>query len=174
MVKDIQLLVTGGTIDSEYDIRTYSTSVLKESSVKKYIENYIRPDIDIQEEVISLVDSRDMNDDIRESVFQNILKSKSNNIIITHGTATLVETAQYLKNKIAKCSPPPQKKIILLGSFYPLIFYPTDAPFNLGFAIGVIEHVKPGVYIAMNSKLFDISDSTGISKDYNSAKFRTK
>jgi len=99
-----QLLITGGTIDSEYDIRTYSVSLLPKSVVKPYIDKYIRPDFVVREKVISLVDGRQMTDAIRERILQAIRESKSNNIIITHGTATMVETGQYLKQRIVKRS----------------------------------------------------------------------
>jgi len=157
MIKDIQFLITGGTIDSEYDIVNYTVVPAKESSVKQYVEKYLRPSYTVHEKVIALVDSRDITQEIREELFNSIKESKSDNIIVTHGTVTMAETAKYLQDKIRNDNDPKlkNKKVILLGSFHPLLFHPSDAPFNLGFALGVIGFVESGVYIAMNSGLFD-------------------
>ena len=157
MIKDIQFLITGGTIDSEYDIINYTITPAKESSVKQYVEKYLRPEYGIFEQVIALVDSRDVTEQIRQELFEAVRSSKSDNIIVTHGTVTMQETAKYLIERIQNDNDPhvKNKKVVLLGSFHPLLFHPSDAPFNLGFALGVIDYVAPGVYIAMNSRLFD-------------------
>lgn len=63
----------------------------------------------------------------------------------------MAETAEYLAGRIASKT----KRVVLTGSMLPLKgFAPTDAPFNLGFAIGALTLVKPGVFLAMNGKLF--------------------
>ncbi len=44
---------------------------------------------------------------------------------------------------------------MLTGVMFPLHgLSPTDAPFNLGFALGSLFLATPGVYLAMNGRLF--------------------
>lgn len=58
------------------------------------------------------------------------------------------------------------------GSMLPLKgFAPTDAPFNLGFAIGALTLVKPGVYLAMNGKLFPAGT---VKKNVHVGRFEAK
>ena len=45
--------------------------------------------------------------------------------------------------------------IILTGSIIPLEgFTPSDAPFNIGYAFGRLNDLKPGAYIGMNGRMF--------------------
>ncbi|MFQ3222592.1 MAG: L-asparaginase, partial [Porticoccaceae bacterium] len=69
-------------------------------------------------------------------------------ILIMHGTDGMVETADWLggfHNKI----------IILTGALQPAAFSDTDAIFNIGCAVGALQALSPGVYIAMNGQIFD-------------------
>jgi L-asparaginase len=110
-----------------------------------------------------MCDSKEITDKTRQEIWKAIQSSKPSNIIITHGTDTIVQTAKYLSDKDLG-----NKKVVLVGAFCPLTFHPSDAPFNLGFAIGVIEHIKSGVYIAMNAQLFT---SSNVEKDFSKLKF---
>jgi L-asparaginase len=64
-----------------------------------------------------------------------------------HGTDGMVETASWL-GEIAN------KKIIFTGAMQPAAFSDTDAVFNIGCAVGAIQVVEAGVYIAMNGQIF--------------------
>jgi L-asparaginase len=166
MLQDIQFIIAGGTIDKEYCIIKQENKSRAKSCVVEYIRNFVRPDVTVHEKTITLLDSRDFTDATRESIHKVILESKSNNIIITHGTDTMAQTGQFLKSKKIV-----GKKIILVGAFYPLQgFVPTDAPFNLGFAIGTLRNIKYGVYIAMNMSLLDPNTA---KKNQATGKFET-
>jgi L-asparaginase len=163
-MKDLSIIITGGTIDKEYCFIIQDNKPRVKSCVAEYIKNFIRPDVKVYEETITMLDSRDFTDQTREDIYNTILKAKSNNIIITHGTDTMTQTGNFLKSKKIT-----GKKIILVGSFYPLEgFVPTDAPFNLGFAIGSLANIKDGIYIAMNMKLFD---PDAVTKNQTTGKF---
>jgi len=150
-MKDIQFIIAGGTIDKEYCIIKQENKSREQSCIVEYIRSFVRPDVFIYEQTVTMLDSREFTDATRESIFDAIRSSKSDNIIVTHGTDTMAQTGQFLKSKGIK-----GKRVILVGAFYPLQgFVPTDAPFNLGFAIGSLGAVKDGVHIAMNMKLFD-------------------
>ena len=61
------------------------------------------------------------------------------------------DTARYLKAHLKRKS----KTIILTGSMIPISgFSPSDAPFNLGFAIAKVLELPAGVYVCMNGQVF--------------------
>lgn len=57
------------------------------------------------------------------------------------------ETAQALSGMSDKI-------IVLTGSMTPARFEASDAEFNIGCAVGVLQTHQPGVYIAMNGCVF--------------------
>ncbi len=46
------------------------------------------------------------------------------------------------------------KTIVLVGSLSPARFKRSDAEFNIGFALAAVQTLPPGVYIAMNGRIF--------------------
>ncbi|NJN64552.1 MAG: asparaginase, partial [Acidobacteria bacterium] len=69
-------------------------------------------------------------------------------IVITHGTDTMVDTARVLLGV-------PGKTIVLTGAMQPARFRATDALYNLASALTAVQILPPGVYIAMNGRVFD-------------------
>ena len=59
----------------------------------------------------------------------------------------MVETALALKAV-------PDKTIVLTGALQPGRFADSDAPFNLGMAMGAVQVLPPGVYIVANGQVF--------------------
>jgi L-asparaginase len=59
----------------------------------------------------------------------------------------MVETAKWLEDIR-------DKKIILTGALQPAAFAENDAVFNIGCAVGAIQAISAGVYIAMNGQIF--------------------
>ena len=151
MRRHLHLLITGGTIDSVFDGARDMVVVNDSSTITEYIEGVIRPHFKISQEVVTLRDSREITDNIREEILRSIKKCAVDYILVTHGTYTMAATAEYLANRIEASS----KRIVLTGSMLPLRgFSQSDAPFNLGFAIGALFLAQPGVYMAMNGQLF--------------------
>ncbi|MFZ2979054.1 MAG: asparaginase domain-containing protein, partial [Candidatus Magasanikiibacteriota bacterium] len=73
-------------------------------------------------------------------------------IIITHGTYTLPDTARYIKAQLKNNN----KTIIFVCSMIPLMgFSPTDAGFNLGYAVAKSQELEPGIYVCMNGRIFE-------------------
>ena len=101
-------------------------------------------------EVLMLKDSLEMQDDDRELLSQSCNKSKETKIVITHGTDTMVESAQAIADKLT-----PDKTVVLLGAMVPYQFKQSDALFNLGCAMSSVQILPPGVYITMNGQVFD-------------------
>lgn len=144
---DILFVQTGGTIDKDYPrtVKGYAFEI-GEPAIKKILDK-IRPGFGYKVVTLLQKDSGDITDADRSMIFNYCRKSLSEKIIITHGTDTIIKTAQLLKSI-------KNKTIILTGAFKPETFKNSDADFNIGFAIGAIEHAPYGVYIAMNGKLF--------------------
>jgi len=93
-------------------------------------------------------DSLELSDADRALIRERVAACESDRILITHGTDTMVETAKTLAGIAGKT-------IVLTGSMQPARFRNTDAVFNVGFALGVVQVLPPGVYLAINGRVFD-------------------
>ena len=142
----IKIITTGGTIDKTYFDKKSKYEV-GEPQASGVLE---RANVVVDYEVLSVMqkDSLDMDDADREIIKKTIASDSADRIIITHGTDTMIETADYLQ-KI------PNKTVVLTGSMYPAQYRDSDAVFNLGCALIGVQTLKPGVYIAMNGRIFN-------------------
>ena len=142
----IKIFTTGGTIDKTY-FDQKSTYQVGEPQAAGVLE---RANVVVEYEVRSLMqkDSLDLDDSDRELIREAVLSERDSRIIVTHGTDTMVTTARFLLNI-------PGKTIVLTGSMYPAQYRDSDAVFNLGCALVGVQILGPGVYIAMNGRIFD-------------------
>lgn len=143
----ITFIQTGGSIDKDYPRSTMGYAFeITEPAVKRILEKL---DPTFEYEIIPFIqkDSLDLTDDDREGILNTCKTISTRHIIITHGTDTMMETARYL-------STIQDKVIILTGSFKPERFTISDAPVNIGVAIGAVQTLKTGVYIVMNGEIF--------------------
>lgn len=88
---------------------------------------------DYDVEVLMQKDSRFITDEDRKLILKKCMETEENRIIITHGTYTMLETAEYLGKRNIR------KTIVLVGS---LIFgnkKTSDALFNLGNAVAAVQ-----------------------------------
>jgi L-asparaginase len=92
-------------------------------------------------------DSLDISEADRAVIVQRVTNETIQHILITHGTDTMVDTARALEAV-------PDKTIVLVGSLSPARFKNSDAEFNIGFALATVQAMPPGVYIAMNGRIF--------------------
>lgn len=165
MKSSIHFIITGGTIDSLYYPPTETTRPNTESIIPSYIQDVIKPHFKASFETLCLKDSRDITNSIRKKMISSIHRSSADNIIITHGTVTLTETAEFLDRHIG----PTDKNILLVGAMIPLKeFVLSDGGFNLGFAVGSLSSLKGGVWICMNGKIFK---SGHVKKNVKKARF---
>lgn len=142
----IKIFATGGTIDKTY-FDQKDTYHVGEPQAPGILE---RANVVVDYEVVSLMqkDSLDMDDSDREIIKDAICSSDETQIMITHGTDTMILTAEYLQGI-------PSKTIVLTGSMSPAQYRDSDAVFNLGCALIAAQTLAPGVYIAMNGRIFD-------------------
>jgi L-asparaginase len=161
MTETIHFILTGGTIDSQYDGSKDTAVPTEKSSIPRFLKT-IKLSQKIIYSEICMKDSRELNVNDRENILKTIKKSKSNKIIITHGTYTMPDSARYLEANLKNN----KKTIILTGSMIPLVgFTPSDAPFNLGYSIAKIENLKKGIYVCMNGTIFKPSEVLKLIKE---------
>ncbi len=109
-----------------------------------------------------------MTDDIRGQIVQSIEKTESKRIIITHGTSTLTNTAEFLSERLGASD----KTAVLTGAMIPLKeFAMSDGGFNLGHAVCAAQTLESGVYICMNAQTFKAGEAV---KDVQQARFLNK
>ncbi|MBO6556097.1 MAG: asparaginase [Pseudomonadales bacterium] len=143
--REILIITTGGTIDkvyfddkSDYQVgRTIIGRLLEEAQVthpNRIIEALQK-------------DSLHLNEKDRETIKNIVLREPNGQVVITHGTDTMADTARYLSDIT-------EKTIVLTGALSPARFAMTDAMFNIGMAIAAAQSLEPGVYIAMNGTVF--------------------
>ena len=145
----VQVFITGGTFDKEYNFIT-GKLYFKDTHLKEMFDRG-RCTIDIDIKTLMMIDSLEMTDDDRDIIIHNCKKSKHENIIITHGTDTMVNTAERLANAKIK-----GKTIILTGAMVPYAFgTSSDGFFNLGSALAFAQVLPEGVYVVMNGRYFD-------------------
>lgn len=155
MKKNIHVLKMGGTIefiDSAYE--GINKNLMKlDTSIDSYLKNLVKPHFLFSIDVICEKDSRDVNEQDLQKLWTTIVASPYNEILITHGTFTMVDTAKFLEDKIRQSSL--LKKIIFTGAMVPIVgFSISDAAFNLGYSIASFDAISAGVYICMNGGIF--------------------
>ena len=142
----IRILITGGTIDKEYDPLTGELTFAM--SHLSNMLNQVRCKVRFILEEIMLKDSLEMRGEDREEILKKCIRCSENKIIVTHGTDTMVETDRFLGKNLKG------KTVVLVGAMIPYAFGASDALFNLGCAFSAVQALQPGVYITMNGKIF--------------------
>ncbi|MCD2442023.1 asparaginase [Agromyces sp. SYSU K20354] len=143
---ELVILATGGTIDKTYTLAG-ELEIGPPAAIR--VLDGIATDQTIPIEAVIAKDSLDLTDDDRSRLLARIAEIAADRIVITHGTDTMTDTADYLSEHA-----PPDKTIVITGALQPAAMSRTDAHFNLGYAIGAAQTSAPGVYIAMSARLF--------------------
>lgn len=142
----IRILVTGGTFDKEYN-ELNGTLYFDRTHLDDMLERG-RCKLDVTVEVLMMLDSLDMSAADRARVVQACRTCPEQRVVITHGTDTMVETAHLLAAGV------PGKTVVLTGAMVPYAFGSSDGLFNLGSALSFVQALPPGVYVAMNGRVF--------------------
>jgi L-asparaginase len=146
----IQLYVTGGTFDKEYNFIS-GELFFKDTHLSKMFERG-RCTLPIDVKTLMMIDSLEMSKMDRENIIHNCKNSKSDKIIITHGTDRMVMTA----TELATHQDLQNKTIILTGAMVPYAFgTSSDGFFNLGASLAFVQTLPSGIYICMNGQYFD-------------------
>ena len=144
----IQVFITGGTFDKEYNFIT-GELYFKDTHLSQMFQRG-RCTLDLDIKTLMMLDSLEMTDADREIIKHNCESTKTDKIIITHGTDTMVTTARLLSEADIN------KTIVLTGAMIPYAFgTSSDGFFNMGSSLGFVQTLPPGVYISMNGRYFN-------------------
>ena len=142
----ILIIITGGTFDKEYN-ELNGQLFFKDTHLPEMLRlGRSVPEVEIK--TLMMIDSLEMTDEHRQVISFACNSANQTQIIITHGTDTMTETANYLAEKITK------KTIVLTGAMIPYKFGSSDGLFNLGSAMAFVQTLNQGVYVAMNGLYF--------------------
>jgi L-asparaginase len=142
----VRILATGGTFDKEYNEldgrlffrRTHLPEMLRLGRCR----------LPVVVETLMMIDSLDMTLADRKRILAACRKAKEKRLVVTHGTDTMVETAKVLGREAW------DKTIVLTGAMVPYKFGSSDGLFNLGSALSFAQALPPGVFVAMNGRVF--------------------
>jgi len=142
----IRIFITGGTFDKEYNELT-GQLYFKDTHLPNLLEMG-RNRVSVKIRTLMMIDSLEMTTEDRELIAYQCEQCEEKNIIITHGTDTITDTAQLLAKKIK------DKTIVLTGAMIPIKFGSSDGLFNLGSALAFAQTLPVGIYLAMNGRYF--------------------
>jgi len=145
-MEELLIVTTGGTIDKVY-FDDKSDFQVGEPQIGRILHEL---GVAFRFNVIPILrkDSLHINAEDRELLRAAIAAQATRHVLVTHGTDTMVETAQVLASIT-------DKTIVLTGALNPARFRGSDAEFNIGTAVGAVQSLPPGVYIAMNGRIWD-------------------
>ena len=146
----IRVLVTGGTFDKQYN-ELDGTLAFGETNVEHMLGRG-RSRLGVVTEVLMMVDSLEMTAAQRQRIVTACGECAETQVVITHGTDTMVETAQAIA--AARLA----KTVVLTGAMVPYVFGSSDGLFNLGSALSFVQVLPHGVYVAMNGRWFPWED----------------
>jgi L-asparaginase len=160
-VDRIRIFVTGGTFDKEYD-ELHGRLYFRNTHIAEMLE-LGRCRLDVEIRTLMMIDSLEMSDADRDIIIGQCRDAPEHRIVITHGTDTMVRTAQTLGRAAI-----PDKTVVLTGAMIPYKFGSSDGLFNLGSALAFAQSLPPGVYVAMNGRCFPAS---AVRKNYDTGIF---
>ena len=161
----ITIINTGGTFNKRYNPLKGQLEVPTDNiALDKILKSCHNIEIVIKNIVSK--DSLDMTDDDRKIITQAVKNSKSENIIIIHGTDTVDLTSEFLDKEIS------DKKIVFTGAMVPMSIDEVEATMNFSLALGFLSAtVKNGIYLAMHGVVVNHKD---LVKDKTVGKFLIK
>lgn len=143
---ELLIVTTGGTIDKVYfdDKSDYQVG---EPQIGRILQEL---GVAFRFTVIPILRKDSLHIDAADRALLRaaIVAQPARHVLVTHGTDTMVETANVLAS-IA------DKTIVLTGALNPARFRGSDAEFNIGTAVGAVQVLPAGVYIAMNGRIWD-------------------
>ena len=143
----IKIFITGGTFDKDYDEKNGKLFFKKTHMNEILALGRSRVEVDIA--TLMMIDSLDMTDKDLSLIVKSCTDAKESQIIITHGTDTMTQTAAKIGEKNL------QKTIVITGAMIPYKFGTSDGLFNIASALAYVQTLSNGVYVAMNGRVFE-------------------
>lgn len=143
---ELLIITTGGTIDKIYfdDKSDYQVGDPQIGHILQELGVAFR----FRVVPILRKDSLYIDDADRELIRVTIAAHPQRHVLVTHGTDSMVTTALTLRAI-------EDKTIVLTGALNPARFRGSDAEFNIGCAVGAVQSLPAGVYIAMNGRIWN-------------------
>lgn len=157
----LRVLACGGTFDKRYDPISGELAFTQSQLID--IMGRGRVTLPHVVQTLMLIDSLDMQAADRECILVACRAASESSIVIVHGTDRMPDTARVLgphfgphtgEAPTPRGTPDPSKTIVLTGAIVPYSIAGSDALFNLGFACACAQTLAPGVWIAMNGRVF--------------------
>jgi len=153
-ISEVHFIMTGGSIDSFYDRRRDTAIPNEKSVIPEFIEGlqlYVKSTF----KEVCMKDSRDLNQKDLENILKAVEETPSKRVIITVGTYKLDTATKYLLDNLKR----KDQIIVLTGSSTPIVgFSPSEDPFNLGYALAIVQDMPKGVYVCFNGTVFSSDD----------------
>ena len=142
----LTIFTTGGTIDKIY-FDASSDFHVGDSEIPEFFRV---AGVRLPHRIESLLkkDSLDMDDADRAAIRARVEADPATQVLITHGTDTMILTARALAGIAGKT-------IVLTGAMQPSRLRVSDACFNVAFALAAVQTLPPGVYVAMHGEILD-------------------
>jgi L-asparaginase len=145
-MKKLLIITTGGTIDKIYfdDLSDYQ---IGDPQIGQILHD-MQVGFTFEVNALMRKDSLHVTDEDRQVIHDAIAASDATHVLITHGTDSMVKTALVLDDI-------PDKTMVLTGALNPARFRDSDAIFNIGCAVGALQALPHGAWIAMNGCVWD-------------------
>ena len=140
MADDLVVLGTGGTIDKDYPRATGGYAFEIDEPAAERVLGALPLSIAVRTQSVCKKDSQELTDADRARLVKALRATTASRVVITHGTDTLIETAQYIARDSAAVGP---KVVALTGAKKPEVFKDSDAAFNIGVAVGATVCARP-------------------------------
>ncbi len=156
---EIAIILTGGTFDKDYD-PLRGTLAFRDTHFARIARN-CRIQNAICIEKLFLKDSLDFSDADRQLLRTTVENNSAKRIVVIHGTDTMVESAKALTIT--------DKTVVFTGAMRPWALGKSDAEFNLGMALGIVQTLSYGCYITMGGMYWCADE---VEKHYACGLFR--
>ena len=140
------IVTTGGTIDKIY-FDDKSDYQIGEPQIGQILD-HLQVGFEFEVRAVMRKDSLHITEADRHTIHKAISSSEATHVLITHGTDSMVKTALMLTDI-------PGKTIVMTGALNPARFHDSDAVFNIGCAVGAVQALPHGAWIAMNGCIWD-------------------
>mgnify|MGYP001239404489 CR=1 FL=1 len=148
---NIKIFTCGGTFEKVYNPISGELG-FKDSCIPNIIKrSRITTKVDFEE--LFFKDSLDMDNEDRLIIAHRIKTEPIKNIVVVHGTDTMVQTAQTIRKHTSR-----DKVVVITGAMLPFSIKESDAMFNFGGAFIATQALEPGIWISMNGQIFKSDD----------------
>ena len=144
---ELMVLAIGGTIDKVY-FDALSDYQIGPPAATEILQR-VKVNFDFNVRQMISKDSLEMTDADRQEILMAVQAHNGKHVLITHGTDTMVDTGQLLKQATGKT-------VVIMGAMQPAIIKLTDADFNLGVAVAAVQTLSEGVYLCMNGRIYNV------------------